>query len=92
MKRTLLACACAATLVLPGCMNMAPRTQAETTGAVVGGGLGLITAAALDADPGWVVVSTLAGAAAGTLVARNNETGTCAYSRGDGTYYRAPCP
>jgi hypothetical protein len=37
------------------------------------------------------VIAALGGAAAGTVVARNTATGQCAYARGDGTYYRAPC-
>lgn len=90
MRKTLMTTALAATLALTGCMTA--ENERQVTGAVVGGGLGLITAKVLGADNDWVVVSTLAGAAAGALVARNRETGQCAYARGDGTYYNAPCP
>ncbi len=90
MRKTFMTTAFAASLALTGCMSADEERQ--MTGALVGGGLGLITAKALGADNDWVVVSTLAGAAAGALVARNRETGQCAYARGDGTYYNAPCP
>jgi F0F1-type ATP synthase assembly protein I len=74
---------------LPGCMTV--EQEREITGAIVGGGLGLVSSKVLGADNDWVVVSTLAGAAAGALVARNRANNTCAYANGDGTYYRAPC-
>jgi outer membrane lipoprotein SlyB len=61
-------------------------------GAAGGAAVGLITAEALDADNTWRLIAALAGAAAGTVVAQNTATGNCAYARGDGTYYRAPCP
>jgi F0F1-type ATP synthase assembly protein I len=82
--------ACVAMIGLSGCMTV--EQEREVTGALVGGGLGLVSAKALGADNQWVVVSTLAGAAAGALVARNRANNTCAYANGDGTYYRAPCP
>lgn len=64
----------------------------QTLGAVGGAAVGFLAADALEANPEWTVVSVLAGAAAGTLVARNQSTRTCAYARGDGTYYTAACP
>jgi outer membrane lipoprotein SlyB len=67
--------------------------EARTVAGVAGGAAaGLITAEALGADDNWRLISALAGAAAGTIVAQNSQTDTCAYARGDGTYYRAPCP
>ena len=78
-----------AAMGLAGCMTV--EQEREMTGALVGGGLGLISAKALGADNNWVVVSTLAGAAAGTLIARNTRTNECAYSNGDGTYRTEPC-
>ena len=90
MRKILIATACAATFGLAGCMTT--DQQRQVTGAVVGGSLGLLTAKALGANDNWTIVSTLGGAAAGALVARNQQTGDCAYARGDGTYYRAPCP
>lgn len=80
-----------AALSLVGCAGMTPgqRTAAGLTG---GAAAGLITAEALGADSDWRLIAALAGAAAGTVVARNTATGRCAYARGDGTYYRAPCP
>ncbi|WP_397543305.1 glycine zipper 2TM domain-containing protein [Roseovarius salis] len=89
MKRPLASLLFASILSLAACET--PQQERELRGALIGGGLGLITAKALDADDNWVIVSTLAGAAAGALVARNTATGRCAYARGDGTYYRAPC-
>lgn len=91
MKNIFLSLTCAAALAVAGCAEMTQQQQRDMSGALIGGGLGLITAKALDADDDWVIISTLAGAAAGTLVARNTANNTCAYARGDGTYYRAPC-
>ncbi|GHF71622.1 glycine zipper 2TM domain-containing protein [Seohaeicola zhoushanensis] len=67
-------------------------TQNTAAGAVAGGAAGLLLADAFDANDNWKVVSALAGAAAGTMVARNQNSATCAYSNGNGTYYTAPCP
>jgi len=89
MKQTTLALALAAPLALAGCMN--PYQERQLGGALIGGSLGFITAKALDADSDWVVVSTLAGAAAGTLVARNTARNRCAYATGDGHYRVAHC-
>ena len=67
--------------------------ESRTVAGVAGGAaVGLMTAEALDADNNWRLIAALAGAAAGTVVAQNTSTGYCAYARGDGTYYRAPCP
>ena len=92
MPNKLIALALAGSLTLTGCMNMTEQEQTDVGGAVVGGAIGLITAKALDANTNWTIIATLAGAAAGVMVARNNATNECAYSRGDGTYYTAPCP
>lgn len=89
MKRSLIALACIAPLVLAGCLS--PYEERQIAGAAIGSGLGYLTAKALDANEGWVVLTTLAGAAAGTLVARNTARGTCAYANGDGTYREEPC-
>jgi hypothetical protein len=91
MKTAILSLACATSLILAGCADMTDDQERQVGGALIGGSLGLITAKALGADNDWVAVTTLAGAAAGALVARNTATGQCAYARGDGTYYRAPC-
>lgn len=71
-----------------------PGTYDTTTllGAAAGAGAGYIAADVLEADDDWRIIATLGGAAAGTVVARNLESEQCAYSRGDGTYYTAPCP
>ena len=81
----------ASVLALAGCENMTTDEQL-VIGGLGGATAGLLTAEALDADRDWRIISALAGATAGTLVARNTSTRQCAYSRGDGTYYRAPCP
>jgi outer membrane lipoprotein SlyB len=75
--------------ILSGCqMSSDTRTVVGVAG---GAAAGLITAEVLGADDDWRLISALAGAAAGTVVAQNTRTNTCAYARGDGTYYRAPC-
>ena len=78
-------------LIVTGCENLTPE-QRTVVGITAGAAAGLITADALGADNNWRLISALAGAAAGTLVAQNAATGNCAYARGDGTYYTAPCP
>lgn len=89
MKLSPTATATAAILSLAACETTNTRTViAGGTGAA----LGALTAEALADDPAWTVVGALAGATAGTLVARNTETRTCAYAMGDGTYRSAPCP
>ena len=78
-------------LMLAGCENLT-ADQRTVVGVAGGAAAGLITAEALDADDNWRLIAALAGAAAGTIVAQNSATDTCAYSRGDGTYYQAACP
>ncbi|MGV6811125.1 MAG: glucose-6-phosphate isomerase [Brevirhabdus sp.] len=89
MRKTLILAA--TTVALAGC-QMTQSQQEEMTGAIAGAAFGLITAKALGASNDWALVVSLAGAAAGVLVARNTRTGQCAYSNGDGTYYTAACP
>ena len=84
----------AAALILvgiAGCENLTPE-QRTLVGITGGAAAGLITADVLNASSEWRVIGALAGAAAGTLVANNVDNNTCAYARGDGTYYTAPCP
>ncbi|SEM37167.1 hypothetical protein SAMN04488077_104114 [Roseovarius tolerans] len=90
MKRGLIL-ASITSLTLAGCIDTTDNR--EMTGAALGAGAGagLLGAAAFDANAGWTVLSTLAGAAAGTLIARNTRTDQCAYSNGDGTYRTVPC-
>ncbi|SEW26123.1 hypothetical protein SAMN05444851_2541 [Aliiroseovarius sediminilitoris] len=92
MKKAILTLASVAVLALPACSR--PLTDQEKTivGGVAGIGAGLITANAIGANKNWTVLTTLAGAAAGIMVARNYQTNQCAYSNGDGTYRTRPCP
>jgi hypothetical protein len=91
MKHLTIAIACISILGLTACENM--TTEQRTIAGVTGGAAaGLITAEALDANNNWRLISALAGAAAGTVVAQNPSRDLCAYARGDGTYYQAPCP
>lgn len=82
--------ACLTAVTLAGCQLSADEQVA--VGAAAGAAAGLLTADALNANNNWTIVAALGGAAAGTLVARNNVEETCAYSNGDGTYTLAPCP
>ena len=77
--------------VLLGCENLTTE-QRTVVGVAAGAAAGLITAEALNADNNWRLIAALAGAAAGTIVAQNMQTDQCAYARGDGSYYTAPCP
>ena len=90
MKNWIIGLTCAATLGLAACNDMTPEQQ-SALGAAAGAGAGILLADAFDANSNWKVVAALGGAAAGTLVARTAENGSCAYARGDGTYYSAPC-
>jgi hypothetical protein len=91
MTRWISGCFLASILALSACENMTAeqRTVAGVAGGAAGG---LIAAEAFDANDEWRLIAALAGAAAGTAVAQNTATGNCAYARGDGTYYSAPCP
>ncbi|MCG6904025.1 MAG: glucose-6-phosphate isomerase [Rhodobacter sp.] len=90
MKNLMITGLCAATLALSAC-DTTMMNNDQLGGAAVGGVLGAITATALGADTDWLIIGTLAGAAAGALVAQNQATGDCAYSDGRGGYYRARC-
>ena len=78
------------TLALAGC-NLTPE-QRTVAGVAGGAAAGLVAAEVLEANNNWRLIAALGGAAAGTLVAQNSADNTCAYSNGDGTYYRAACP
>lgn len=91
MKKWISAIACVATLGVAACDNMTSQ-QRTVTGATGGAAAGVLTASAFGGDSTWRLIGGLAGAAAGTMVATNNQRTTCAYARGDGTYYEAPCP
>ncbi|EPX83688.1 glycine zipper 2TM domain-containing protein [Salipiger mucosus] len=83
--------ALAGLLLVAGCDDLTPQ-QRTVVGVTGGAAAGLITAEALEADDDWRLIAALGGAAIGTVVAQNSTTDMCAYARGDGTYYRAPCP
>lgn len=92
MKRKFLVTVAGLGLVfVQACENLTAeqRTLVGTTG---GAAAGLITADIFDADDDWRLISALAGAAAGVIVAQNDATQQCAYARGDGTYLVADCP
>jgi len=73
MRKILTIFAVTGSMTLAGCVS--ENQERQVTGAVIGGGLGLITSKVLGADNDWVVVSTLAGAAAGaSAVATRNES------------------
>jgi osmotically inducible lipoprotein OsmB len=80
----------AGAVALAGCQMTS--TERSVAGGVLGAAGGLAVANLLGANSNWAIIGTVAGAAAGTLLARNTETNTCAYARGDGTYYEAACP
>ncbi|AJE46430.1 glycine zipper 2TM domain-containing protein [Celeribacter indicus] len=90
-KQTLLALAFAVP-TLAACTDMTTSQQNSAVGAAAGAGLGYLTADALGANDEWRVLATLGGAAAGTMVAENQNKATCAYANGRGGYYTAPCP
>ncbi len=91
MRKAIIILVAGAAIALAGCDTMTPRER-QITGGLVGATAGLITASALSASAGWTLVTVLAGATAGTLVARNQRTGMCAYARKDGRYNTRRCP
>jgi osmotically inducible lipoprotein OsmB len=90
MKSSIFAVLAALSLALPACTPTTVGEQ-QVIGGLSGAAIGFISAEALEADDDWTVIATLAGAAAGALVARNTTTRTCAYSNGDGTYTTRAC-
>lgn len=90
MRAWIMGLAVTSALGLSGCDTMSPQSR-TVAGATGGAAAGLITAEALNAGNNWRLIAALAGASAGTVVAQNTQNNSCAYARGDGTYYRAPC-
>ncbi|WP_297774088.1 glycine zipper 2TM domain-containing protein [uncultured Roseovarius sp.] len=90
MKFWMTCVAAISVLTLGACANMSPEGR-TVAGAAGGAAAGLLTAEVFDASDEWRLISALGGAAAGTVVAQNTQNGNCAYARGDGTYYTAPC-
>ncbi|MEN8933564.1 glycine zipper 2TM domain-containing protein [Planktotalea arctica] len=91
MKNVAFTCACISILGLSACQNLT-SDQRTVAGVAGGAAAGLITAEALGANKNWRLISALGGAAAGTMIAQNQNRKVCAYARGDGTYYEAACP
>lgn len=91
MKNLALTVACISMLGLSACENLTSE-QRTVAGVAGGAAAGLITAEALGANDNWRLISALGGAAAGTVIAQNQSRKVCAYARGNGTYYEAPCP
>jgi hypothetical protein len=91
MKNMAFTFTCLSILGLSACENLTSE-QRTIVGVAGGAAAGLITAEALDANNNWRLIAALGGAAAGTVVAQNEARQTCAYARGDGTYFEAPCP
>lgn len=75
-----------AALALAGCSD--PNTRDQVGAGVAGGAIGAIAATALGANDAWTVAAAGAGAAAGSLYARNRQTQQCAYHTGDGETVR----
>lgn len=92
MKRVISMTLAGTSLVLAQACDNLTTDQRTLVGATGGAAAGLIAADILDADNDWRLIAGLAGAAAGVLVAQNEATRECAYARGDGTYFVAPCP
>jgi uncharacterized protein YcfJ len=76
-------------IALAGCLS--PQAERQVGGAAIGAGTGFIAGTILDLDDGWLAASTLAGAAAGTLIATNTARNECAYATGDGGYRTEAC-
>ncbi|MGY6703824.1 glycine zipper 2TM domain-containing protein [Roseinatronobacter sp.] len=90
MRKFLMMAVVGSALAVSGCQMT--QTERSVVGGVAGAAGGLAVANLMGANTNWTILTTVAGAAAGTLLAQNTRTGQCAYARGDGTYYEAPCP
>lgn len=77
-------------LALTACGGMSPQAR-TVAGAAGGAAAGYAAADLLGADSDWKVIGALTGAAAGTLIARNPRNNRCAYSDGQGGYYKRRC-
>ena len=90
MRYILITLTAASLLALSACDNLSDGEN-DVLGGVVGATVGVLTADALGANSNWKIVAALGGAAAGVLVARNEQTKECAYSNGNGTYRTGRC-
>ena len=90
MRKIVPATFLAAALALGACQMT--DTERSVVGGLAGATGGLAVANLFGANSNWKILGTAAGAAAGTLLAQHTVRDTCAYARGDGTYYEAPCP
>jgi len=70
----------AASIALSGCNN--PNAQEQAGTALATGSIAAIGARALGANDAWTVAAGAAGAAAGSLYARNRQANQCAYYTG----------
>lgn len=91
MKRIISMTLAGASLALAQACDDLTREQRTIVGITGGAAAGLVTADLFDANRDWRLISALAGAAIGTLVAQNEATQECAYARGNGTYVIASC-
>lgn len=80
----------AAGLGLAGCQRL-PDNQQRVVATGAGAVAGLALADLLGANSNWKVIGTLAGAAAGNMIAKNAEKNQCAYADGRGGYYTGAC-
>ncbi len=90
MKKVIAPVLLIAAVAVSACQPLSPQDRSNL-GLLGGAGAGLLLADAFNANPQWTILATVAGAAVGTQVARNTQTGQCAISNGDGTYRVAPC-
>ena len=75
--------------ILAGCLS--PAEERQVGGAAIGAGSGFIAGTILGLDDGWLAATTLAGAAAGSVIATNSARNECAYADGQGGYTTGPC-
>ncbi len=88
MRKYLAISACVVALAGATCTSQEQIYGGGAAGALVGFGLSEL----LDTNAGWAIGLSLAGAAIGAEVARNNQTGQCGYKRADGRIDVRPCP
>ena len=92
MKTSILSLTCVAALALSACERPLTNQEKTIVGGLAGIGAGIAASNVTGANKNWTVISTVAAATAGVLIARNNHTAECRYSDGQGGYVVRACP
>lgn len=95
MKKILTPVLLIVALATSACVPLSNQDRSNV-GLVGGAGAGLLLASGFNANPAWTIAATVAGAAIGQQIGRNQATNTCLYhagydSAGNQVVRQAPC-